>query len=210
MKKFIKYVKVDYRDRTPETEFPARHGPDDPVPGIQQLWFDNTTNPVVYYGQIEGQFDESTPGVLQVYTEAEFEPILAARAQHEAYLKRAALDDAREAAFNAGMPYTFGEIEDVVPTRMQDRMNLLAIAIEAQAKLQADPEGVIEFRAESNTTYQLTPQEAIDMVFAALAHIRDIYARTWVAKDELESILTGTPSIDLLQDVRAVAYDPEG
>lgn len=60
----IEYVKVDYKDRRPTTEYPARHGPDDPVPGIAQLWY-VSGNPTRYYGLAPDDADLSTPGILR-------------------------------------------------------------------------------------------------------------------------------------------------
>lgn len=61
----IEYVKVDYRDRRPTTEHPARHGPDDPIPGIQRLWAWRDT-PTRYIGLAPDDAELDTPGILRV------------------------------------------------------------------------------------------------------------------------------------------------
>lgn len=60
----IEYVKVDYRDRRPTTEHPARHGPDNPVPGIKQLWFERG-EPTRFYGLAPDDANLATPGILR-------------------------------------------------------------------------------------------------------------------------------------------------
>ncbi|MEC9304229.1 MAG: DUF4376 domain-containing protein [Pseudomonadota bacterium] len=59
----IEYVKVDYKDRRPTTEYPARHGPDNPVPGIKQLWFERG-EPTRFFGLAPDDADLTTPGIL--------------------------------------------------------------------------------------------------------------------------------------------------
>mgnify|MGYP006400825279 CR=1 FL=1 len=67
----IEYVKVDYRDRRPTTQFPARHGPDDPVPGIKQLWYERG-EPARYFGLAPNDEDLTTPGIIREMSEAEW------------------------------------------------------------------------------------------------------------------------------------------
>lgn len=207
--KFIKFVKVDHIDRIPETEFPARHGPDDPLPNITHLWLEAGT-PTVYYGSIKGKVDENTQGILATYTAADFEPILEARINNEAYEKRADLDNARDAAFEAGMPYLFPDGDDVVQTRQQDQLNLLAIMMEAQSKLALGSDEPVVFRALSNTVHSMTPQQAVEMALAALDHIRGVYNASWAAKDVLDTVTSSPVSLDVLGNIRGVAFTLEG
>ena len=67
----IEYVKVDYRDRRPTTEYPARHGPDDPVPGIKQLWFERG-EPTRYFGLAPDDADLTTPGIIREINEVDW------------------------------------------------------------------------------------------------------------------------------------------
>lgn len=62
--KRIEFVKVDARDRRPTTEYPARHGPDNPVSGIKQLWFERG-EPTRFYGLAPDDTDLTTPGILR-------------------------------------------------------------------------------------------------------------------------------------------------
>lgn len=69
--KSIEYVKVDYKDRRPTTDYPARHGPDDPVPGINQLWFE-PGEPTRFFGLAPDDADLSTPGIIREISEEEW------------------------------------------------------------------------------------------------------------------------------------------
>ena len=74
----IEYVKVDYRDRRPTTESPARHGPDDPVPGIKQLWFERG-DPTRYFGLAPDDADLTTPGILREINAEEWKELIEQR-----------------------------------------------------------------------------------------------------------------------------------
>ncbi|MCL7930444.1 DUF4376 domain-containing protein [Halomonas llamarensis] len=98
------------------------------------------------------------------------------------------LEQARKDAFTAGLPYEINGQPDIVQTRLQDKINLLGLRIEAQELTSAgitDP--IMPFRAESNTGYQLTPQQMIDLTNAALAHIQQIYQQSWQLKDAVDN-----------------------
>lgn len=101
------------------------------------------------------------------------------------------IDRMRDQAFEAGLPYDINDQPDIVQTRLQDKINLLGLRIEAQELNAAgvtDP--VMPFRAESNTGYQLTPQQMIDLTNAALAHIQAIYQQSWQLKDAIKKAKT--------------------
>lgn len=74
----IEYVKVDYRDRRPTTQYPARHGPDNPVPGIKQLWFERG-EPTRFYGLAPDDADLTTPGIIRQFTNAEWAELIKQR-----------------------------------------------------------------------------------------------------------------------------------
>lgn len=60
----IEFVKVDARDGRPATEYPARHGPADPVENITILWWQGS-NPAHYFGLAPDDADLATPGILR-------------------------------------------------------------------------------------------------------------------------------------------------
>lgn len=105
--------------------------------------------------------------------------------------KRRQLDSARDEAFATGTQFAFpGGNNDYIQTRPQDKANLLAIAMEARdLKAAGESDPVIDFRAGSNTTYQLTPNQAIDMANAAMAYVKATYEKSWQLKDSVEAAL---------------------
>ena len=105
--------------------------------------------------------------------------------------KRRELDRARDEAFALGTPFEFpGPNQDHIQIRPEDKSNLLAIAIEARdLKAAGESNPVIDFRAASNITYHLTPNQAIDMTNAALMHVKTIYEKSWQLKDAVGATL---------------------
>lgn len=71
----IEYVKVDARDGRPTTEYPARHGPADPIPGIQPLWFERG-QPPRYVGLAPEGTDLTTPGILREIPADEWDELI--------------------------------------------------------------------------------------------------------------------------------------
>lgn len=74
----IEFVKVDYKDRRPTTEYPARHGPDDPVTGIKQLWYERG-DPTRYFGLAPDDADLTTPGIIREINEADWAKLIEQR-----------------------------------------------------------------------------------------------------------------------------------
>lgn len=105
--------------------------------------------------------------------------------------KRSEVDNARDAALQAGMPYAMPDgTQETVQTRPQDEPNLLALAIEAR-DLKADgvDDPQLVLRVESNRNYQLTPQQMIDLTDAAKNHKKLILAKSWQLKDAVDAAL---------------------
>ncbi len=102
--------------------------------------------------------------------------------------KRTEIDQRRDDAFAAGLHYEINGQPDIVQTRMEDKINLLGLRIEAQElKASGVTEAVMPFRAESNAEYALTPQQMIDLTNAALTHIQGIYQQSWQLKDAVDA-----------------------
>jgi hypothetical protein len=117
--------------------------------------------------------------------------------------KLAEINAQRAAALEAGVPYTFGGVDDAIQTRQQDQVNLLTIwtaAREAQEAGITDP--VIEFRAMSDTNYMLTPAEALAMTAAVRAHGYAAYQASWARKTALDEIDLNAP--DALEQIAAI------
>lgn len=74
MKK-IEFVKVDAKDGRPTTEVPARHGPADPMPGLNILWWEGRA-PVHYYATVDAEADTDVPGVLREISESDWDDLV--------------------------------------------------------------------------------------------------------------------------------------
>lgn len=122
----------------------------------------------------------------------------AARLEQRREQKRNTLDRDRDAAFLTGMPYTFGDQEDVVQTRPQDQINLMGLSVKAQRQIAANDNTLMPFRGLSNITRMLSPGDMDAMAMAALAHIEGIYARSWARKDAVDNAET-LEAIDAIQ-----------
>jgi len=104
--------------------------------------------------------------------------------------KRAEIDQARDEAFAAGLPYEIAGEPDVVQTRPQDQINLLGLSAKAQRLIAAgDSEATLTFRGLSNVNRELTAEEMDALTLAALAHIEGIYQRSWDRKDAIDQAL---------------------
>lgn len=106
--------------------------------------------------------------------------------------KHAYIDRERITREGGGAPFNFSGVDDVIQTRFErDYINISGITMQALL-LQARgiDAAVIEFRAESNTTYLLTPANAIALGEAVAAHSQQIYATSWALKDQLEQAET--------------------
>jgi hypothetical protein len=92
--KLIEYVQVDHLTRVPTTEAPAKHGPADPITGIDFLWFVRG-NPARYYGRVADTADTTVPGVLRVLAGADLAAAIEAR-KIEMFNEAAAIRYSRE------------------------------------------------------------------------------------------------------------------
>lgn len=98
--------------------------------------------------------------------------------------KRQEINRARDAAFEAGLPYDIAGEPDVVQTRVQDKINLLGLRIEAREQKAAGvTQAAMPFRGLNNIERMLTPEQMIDLTNAALGHIQAIYQHSWQRKD---------------------------
>ncbi|KAA0011188.1 DUF4376 domain-containing protein [Billgrantia pellis] len=141
------------------------------------------------YWTVDGQRHEITELGLEPPADAldEEPPELLERL---AARKRSEIDQARDAAFAAGLNYTIAGEPDVIQTRPQDQINLLGLSAKAQRLIAAgQPDAVFTFRGLSNINRELTAVEMDELALAALAHIECIYQRSWDRKDAIDAIL---------------------
>ncbi|UUA73107.1 DUF4376 domain-containing protein [Cellvibrio sp. QJXJ] len=116
--------------------------------------------------------------------------------------KLAEISVVQKQALASGVAFEFmPDTEDVVQTRDdRDLINISGVATNAMILKQAGIDGaVIEFRAESNTSYMLTPEQAIALGVAVAEHSKVVYAKAWQLKDQIAN--AGT-----LEEVEAVGW----
>jgi len=93
-----------------------------------------------------------------------------------------------------GCPFVFGETGDIVQTRDErDFININGVVTNAllfKAGGITDP--VILFRAQSDTNYQLTPDEAIALGVAVAARSVQLYSIKWQLKDAVYAAQTAS------------------
>ncbi|WP_083001980.1 DUF4376 domain-containing protein [Halomonas sp. GT] len=112
----------------------------------------------------------------------------AATIQQLATQKRRELNAARDAAFAQGMEYNFNGETDVVQTRPEDQLNLIALSAKAQRMIAAGhPDATLTFRGAENVNREITATEMDALTMAALAHIEGIYQKSWQLKDALDN-----------------------
>lgn len=127
----------------------------------------------------------------------EAEVLAAAKAE-----KRNEIDLQREAAISAGFEYDFNGTADTVQMREQDRANITGLVIAAQMRLAQGDETTTKFRAGSDETYTLTPQEVVDLGIAAQQHVSAKYEIAWGLKDKVERYTT-------VQTVNGISWPTE-
>jgi hypothetical protein len=119
--------------------------------------------------------------------------------------QRAAIDAERDKAFAAGLPYEIAGHDDVVQTRPQDQINLLGLSAKAKRLIDAgDTETTFTFRGLSNVNRTLTAEQMDALALAALAHIEQIYGRSWARKDAIDAALEDE---DLDDDAKRAAIE---
>ncbi|MFG6159622.1 hypothetical protein ACGTNG_12520 [Halomonas sp. 1390] len=105
--------------------------------------------------------------------------------------QRRQIEEALAAAIGEGLPYTMPDgTADVIQMRGEDRQNLLGLAVEARDLQAAGETGAVqELRAMSNARYPMTPAEMIAATDAALAHFKQLMARSWDRKDAVTAVV---------------------
>lgn len=108
--------------------------------------------------------------------------------------------------FEMGIAFSpAADVEFHVQLRPEDRVNLVMLSLQAKGALAGGEETLEMFRSYENETYELTPQQVIDMTDKALAGIKSIYQQSWDLKDQIETAvkvadLPTLPSTFILAD----------
>ncbi|MBY5942299.1 DUF4376 domain-containing protein [Halomonas sp. DP5N14-9] len=99
--------------------------------------------------------------------------------------KIAEIEQWRVEAVDAGMPYEFEGVQEVVQTRAEDRENLMGLEGEANHLIEAGvTDAVMTLRVQSNNEYLLTPAEMVAVARAAFKHKADQYPISWALKEQ--------------------------
>jgi hypothetical protein len=101
--------------------------------------------------------------------------------------KRREIEIALETAKSLGLSWTMpdGTVE-VVQTRTIDENNLLGLAITARdLKSEGVVSSVQQIRTESNETYNLTPDQVIEITNSAATLKLELLAKSWDLKDKI-------------------------
>ena len=78
--KYIEFVKVDAGDGLPETQFPLRNGPADPMPGITIAWWEiDEVGVPHYFGTAPDKVSTEVPGVLRLIAAEEWDNLVVLR-----------------------------------------------------------------------------------------------------------------------------------
>lgn len=101
--------------------------------------------------------------------------------------KQKDIETARDTAIEGGFLYEFSGTQDRVQTRQRDRENLMGLAVAAQQAITAGASQAFQFRAESNETYTLTPDEMLAVSTAAQEHVSAQYAHSWSLKAQIDA-----------------------
>lgn len=88
-----------------------------------------------------------------------------------------------------GLQYSFNGVIDTIQLRgVNDWINILGSVTQAQlAKESGVVEAIIPFRAESDTTYMLTPQEMINLGLAVSTFRTSLYQKLWEYKEAINN-----------------------
>lgn len=190
-------MKITWEDRKSAGRIDGHHITEKPVFSFQYAWFlvDDDTAQYVESHEYGYWNKDMTPAqrqeVIDYYNAwAPPQPVPPTLDEMK-HAKRAEINQRRDEAFSSGLRYEINGQPDVVQTRMEDKINLLGLRIEAQElKAAGVADAVMPFRAESNAGYTLTPQQMIDLTNAALAHIQGIYQQSWQLKDAVARATT--------------------
>lgn len=112
------------------------------------------------------------------------------------------IDSMRVSAERQGMSYSFNSVSDIVQLRdVDDFINILGIVSTAQVLLSKGIDEIILFRANSNTTYQLTPEEAITLGLAVSNFRQSLYEKAWKYKEDVDSCKSKIAVDSILNDI---------
>lgn len=114
--------------------------------------------------------------------------------------KNRQIDEWRVLAEQKGMPWKFGDIDDLVQVRHErDLANIngrVSAALVLKGRGVTTP--VLPFRAQLNITHSLTPDQMIDMGIAVGEFTADQYIKAWTLK-ELVKVATTVEDLEAIE-----------
>jgi len=120
--------------------------------------------------------------------------------------QRKVINQSRDNAVIAGFTYDFNGTQDVVQTRASDRENIQGLTTTAQLYKSTGNTSTLSFMAQSNTEYQLTPDEMIALGTATMKHKSDQYKKSWTLKDQIESVQITTTLQDAIDQIQSITW----
>lgn len=139
-----------------------------------------------------GRFNVGDAYTLEIFLQYNTPPksIEELRIEH-----RASVDEARESVENQGLPYVFpGNYQDTIQLRNERDVSiinsLVSMALILKAQGVTDP--VLEFRAESNKSHFLTPDQMLHMGMSVSAFVSELYRIAWRLKEQIDAATEAT------------------
>lgn len=142
----------------------------------------SSDGPIFQLGEVSATSEDVTSAVESMKPAKTLESVKA--------LKLEWVDRKRMSVERQGVSYTFpGQLVDVIQLRDQrDLGNVSGLATAALSlKLQGVTDPVFPFRAESNVTYNLTPDQMLEMAQTVNAYISSLYQIGWGLKQVIEA-----------------------
>lgn len=100
------------------------------------------------------------------------------------------IEQVRQDDFEMGVEFSFQDTTFHAQLRDGDRINLLYLNGAAQARLAAGSTETEPFRSYENVSYELPPQELLDLTLGALAGFSTILRGSWLIKDAVDTAKT--------------------
>lgn len=110
------------------------------------------------------------------------------------------IEKSQATELTAGVPFSFNGTSDLVQTRSErDLININGVVTQAMLLKNANVfEPAIRFRAQSNCSFMLTPDDAIALGVAVAQHSQQVYEKAWQLKDAAYAAQT-VEELELLQ-----------
>ncbi len=142
---------------------------------------------VLVVGTIDGEVGSAEVDLLAIDWDFELGEVAYKTAVAEKFEE---ISYERDIRVNAGMDWVFGgTTPDIIQTRDKDKILLLGLNAKSQKlKGQGVVDPVIPIRGKSNIDHLVTPDEAINLTFAAGSYVSDVYQQSWDMKKAIADL----------------------